>query len=87
MAFAFKKLYIKLGVFPLGRPLLAEFLNIETEEVYSCIPQGVLRLVEDGLSNEDKDLFLCEEGHTEAEFLYKAYKVCSTCLCCQRLSI
>lgn len=79
IAFIFKKLYIKLGVFPMDRPVIAEVLNVETEQVYSRFLQGVLRLnVHE--PNDGKDLFLCEEAQTEAEFLYKAYKVRSTSL-------
>ena len=79
IAFIFKKLYIKLGVFPMDRPVIAEVLNVETEQVYSRFLQGVLRLnVRE--PSEGKDLFLCEEAQTEAEFLYKAYKVRSTSL-------
>ena len=78
ISFAFNKLYVKLGVFPAGRPVLAEILNIETQMLYTSFQQGVLRLEDHGTRDEGKDLFLCDEGHTEEEFLYKAYKVCST---------
>ena len=67
-------LFLKLKVFALLPPALPDVLNIDAVVVRLQLLGKVLS-VQSG--REYKTILLIEEGYSEAEFLYKAWKVCT----------
>ena len=67
-------LFLKLKVFALHPPALPDVLNIDAVVVRLQLLGKVLS-VQSG--REYKTILLIEEGYSEAEFLYKAWKVCT----------
>ena len=67
-------LFLKLNVFALHPPALPDILNIDADVVHLQLLGKVLSMQS---GREHKTILLIKEGYSGAEFLYKAWKVCT----------